>query len=164
MACGPDSRFSTLVIRHRIQSNSPRETLLTVVFSGLATIRREFDNRPLSGSMSALVCSQQLSQKPVVRKVQLLVQVAKLRDRGEFHTRSVNPGTLAVPLSLSDGSGWLSSGEYASHRRKVSMDACNYGSSFNASNRGLAWAPESGSRNAASLDQLSGSWELNDVK
>jgi hypothetical protein len=32
MAC--DSRFSTLVIRHRIQSNSPRENLLTVVISG----------------------------------------------------------------------------------------------------------------------------------
>jgi hypothetical protein len=57
MACGPDSRFSTLVIRHRIQSNSPRETLLTVVISGLATIRPEFENRPLSGSMSALLNS-----------------------------------------------------------------------------------------------------------
>jgi hypothetical protein len=41
MACGPDSRFSTLVIRQRIQSNSPRETLLTVVISGLATMRPE---------------------------------------------------------------------------------------------------------------------------
>jgi hypothetical protein len=59
MACGPDSRFSTLVIRHRIQSNSPRETLLTVVISGLATIQPEFENRPLSGSMSALACWQQ---------------------------------------------------------------------------------------------------------
>jgi hypothetical protein len=36
---GKSSRFSTLVIRHRIQSNSSRETLLTVVISGLATIR-----------------------------------------------------------------------------------------------------------------------------
>jgi hypothetical protein len=30
MACGPDSRFGTLAIRHRIQSNFSRETLLTV--------------------------------------------------------------------------------------------------------------------------------------
>ena len=41
MACGPDSRFGTLAIRHRIQSNSPRETLLTVVISGSATILPE---------------------------------------------------------------------------------------------------------------------------
>jgi hypothetical protein len=37
MAWGPDSRFGTLVIRHRIQSNSPRETLLTVVISESVT-------------------------------------------------------------------------------------------------------------------------------
>jgi|ERR1700678_1846314 len=32
----------------------------TGVMSGLPTIRPEFDNRPLSGSLSALVCSHQL--------------------------------------------------------------------------------------------------------
>jgi hypothetical protein len=44
MACGPDRRFGTLVLRHRIQSNSPRETLLTVLISGSATIFPQSSN------------------------------------------------------------------------------------------------------------------------
>jgi hypothetical protein len=50
----PDSRFGTLVIRHRIQSNSPRETLLTVVISGLATIRQNPKSLTGLDAMSAL--------------------------------------------------------------------------------------------------------------
>jgi hypothetical protein len=49
MACGPDSRFSTLVIRHRIQSNSPRETLLTVVISGSVACWQQSKSEHQSG-------------------------------------------------------------------------------------------------------------------